>query len=48
MDNITVHVWGIVKESLQSAAHSALLLGLAIGLLSRPEAVLHSFYEPLF
>ncbi len=43
-----VQVWGIVKESLQGAALSALVLGLALGLLSKPDAVLESFYEPLF
>lgn len=43
---------GIVKEiltdTLRSPAISALLLGLAIGLLGRPEQVYASFYEPLF
>jgi len=38
----------IVKESLQGSALSALLLGLALGLLARPEPVYQSFYEPLF
>jgi hypothetical protein len=43
---------GLVKEiltdTLKSPAISALLLGLAIGLLGRPEQVYASFYEPLF
>lgn len=43
-----VHAWGIVKESLQGAALSALILGLALGLLAKPDPVLASFYEPLF
>ncbi|HMO99100.1 MAG TPA: sodium-dependent bicarbonate transport family permease [Kiritimatiellia bacterium] len=43
-----VPIWGIIKESLQGAALSALVLGLALGLFSRPDAVLASFYEPLF
>ncbi|MFP4314090.1 MAG: sodium-dependent bicarbonate transport family permease [Alphaproteobacteria bacterium] len=43
-----VDVWGIIKESLQGAALSALLLGLALGLLTKPDRVLDSFYEPLF
>lgn len=43
-----VRVWPIIKESLQSSALSALLLGLAIGLLTRPERVFDSFYDPLF
>jgi hypothetical protein len=40
--------WQIIKESLRGAALSALILGLLIGLLARPEAVLESFYQPLF
>jgi len=40
--------WGIIKESLRSSALSAMILGLLIGLLARPESVLESFYEPLF
>ncbi|PPS42367.1 sodium-dependent bicarbonate transport family permease [Chroococcidiopsis sp. TS-821] len=43
-----VKIWPIVKESLQGSALSALLLGLALGLLTRPESVFESFYEPLF
>ncbi len=43
-----VKVWPIIKESLQSSALSALLLGLAIGLLTRPERVFDGFYDPLF
>ncbi|MGB1027452.1 MAG: sodium-dependent bicarbonate transport family permease, partial [Rhodospirillaceae bacterium] len=43
-----VDVWGIVKESLRGSALSALLLGLALGLLTRPDAVLDSFYDLLF
>jgi len=43
-----VDVWGIVKESLRGSALSALILGLALGLLTRPDRVLDSFYEPLF
>ena len=43
-----VKVWPIIKESLQGSALSALLLGLALGLLTRPEPVFESFYEPLF
>ncbi len=38
----------IVVDSLQGAALSALLLGLAIGLMARPEPVYAQFYEPLF
>ncbi|MEM6973437.1 MAG: sodium-dependent bicarbonate transport family permease [Pseudomonadota bacterium] len=43
-----VGVWTIVKDSLQGAALSALLLGLLLGLLSRPERVFETFYDPLF
>ncbi len=43
-----VKVWPIIKESLQGSALSALLLGIALGLLTRPESVFESFYEPLF
>ena len=43
-----VKVWPIVKESLQGSALSALLLGLALGLLTQPASVYESFYEPLF
>jgi hypothetical protein len=46
--NGKVDVWGIVKESLQGSALSALLLGLALGLFTRPESVFESFYDPLF
>ncbi|MCU0836377.1 MAG: sodium-dependent bicarbonate transport family permease [Chromatiaceae bacterium] len=46
--NGKVDVWGIIKESLQGSALSALLLGLALGLFTRPEAVFESFYDPLF
>jgi len=38
----------IVTDTLKSPAISALLLGLAIGLLGRPEEVYAGFYEPLF
>lgn len=38
----------IVKESLQGPALSALLLGIFLGLLTRPERVLVSFFDPLF
>jgi hypothetical protein len=40
--------WEIVKESLQGAALSAMILGLGLGLFARPDPVLESFYQPLF
>ena len=43
-----VKVWPIIKESLQGSALSALLLGLALGLLTRPESVYENFYDLLF
>nr|WP_199312432.1 sodium-dependent bicarbonate transport family permease [Phormidium tenue] len=43
-----VQIWPIVKESIQGSALSALLLGLALGILTRPESVYESFYDPLF
>ena len=41
-------VWTIVKDSLQGSALSALILGLILGLLTRPDPVFESFYDPLF
>lgn len=43
-----IAVWPIVKESLRGSALSALLLGMALGLLTVPDRVVESFYEPLF
>lgn len=38
----------VIKDSLQGSALSALLLGLLLGLLTRPEPVYESFYSPIF
>jgi hypothetical protein len=43
-----VKVWPIIKESLQGSALSALLLGIALGILSRPDSVYESFFNPPF
>jgi hypothetical protein len=43
-----VEIWPIIKESLQGSALSALLLGIALGILTRPESVYESFFNPLF
>ena len=43
-----VAVWPIVKESLQGAAVTALLLGVALGLLTKPDQVFEEFYDPMF
>ncbi|MFB1486895.1 MULTISPECIES: sodium-dependent bicarbonate transport family permease [unclassified Thiocapsa] len=43
-----VRIWPIVKESLQGSALSALLLGIVIGLFTRPDSVFDGFYDPLF
>jgi hypothetical protein len=47
-DETKVDIWGIIKDSLQGSALSALILGLALGLLTTPDRVFESFYEPLF
>lgn len=39
---------GIFADTFRSPAISALVLGLALGVLARPDAVYASFYEPLF
>ncbi|MEQ8735939.1 MAG: sodium-dependent bicarbonate transport family permease [Rhodospirillaceae bacterium] len=41
-------VRGILVDTFRSPAISALLLGLAIGILGQPDSVYKSFYEPLF
>ena len=41
-------VKGILADTFRSPAISALLLGLAIGFLGKPDTVFDSFYEPLF
>ncbi|MEO0488479.1 MAG: sodium-dependent bicarbonate transport family permease [Cyanobacteria bacterium J06659_2] len=43
-----VKIWPIIKESLQGSALSALLLGLALGILTRPDSVYESFFNPPF
>jgi len=43
-----VEIWPIIKESLQSSAVTALLLGVALGILTKPEPVYESFFNPMF
>lgn len=43
-----VKIWPIIQESLQGPALSAMLLGVALGILTQPESVYESFYDPLF
>ncbi len=43
-----VRIWPVVRDSLRGSALSALLLGLALGLLTRPDVVFEGFYDPLF
>ncbi|MEO0844071.1 MAG: sodium-dependent bicarbonate transport family permease, partial [Cyanobacteria bacterium J06643_5] len=43
-----VKIWPIIKESLQGSALSALLLGLALGILTKPDRVFEGFFEPGF
>lgn len=44
----SVKILPILKDSLQGSALSALLLGLALGLLSNTAPLLENFYRPLF
>lgn len=43
-----VAIWPIIRDSLRGSALSALLLGLVLGLITQPERVFDSFYDPLF
>lgn len=43
-----IELWPIIRDSLQSSALSALLLGMAIGLIAKPDRVFEGFYDPLF
>ncbi|MEA5466680.1 sodium-dependent bicarbonate transport family permease [Leptothoe sp. PORK10 BA2] len=43
-----VKIWPIIEESLRGSALSAMLLGLALGLFTRPESVYEGFYDPAF
>lgn len=47
-ENNRVKIWPIIEESLRGPALSAMLLGLALGILTQPESVYKSFYDPLF
>lgn len=38
----------IIKDTLQGSALSALILGLLLGLLTKPESVYEGFYNPMF
>lgn len=44
----TKSIADVIKESLRGSALSALLLGLILGILTKPEPVLLEFYTPLF
>lgn len=44
----SIKILPILKDSLQGSALSALLLGLALGLLSNTGSLLENFYRPLF
>jgi hypothetical protein len=46
--NGRVKIWPIIKESLQGSALSALLLGLALGIFTRPDSVYEGFFNPPF
>jgi hypothetical protein len=43
-----VEIWPIIKESVQGSAVTSLLLGVALGILTKPEPVYESFFDPLF
>ncbi|RZM77366.1 sodium-dependent bicarbonate transport family permease [Leptolyngbya iicbica] len=43
-----VKIWPIIKDSLQGSALSALLLGLALGIFTKPDSVYESFFNPGF
>jgi hypothetical protein len=43
-----VKIWPIIEESLQGSALSAMLLGLALGIFTKPESVYENFYDPAF
>ncbi|MEM8556441.1 MAG: sodium-dependent bicarbonate transport family permease [Bacteroidota bacterium] len=43
-----VRLWPIFVSSLRGSALSALLLGILLGLVARPESVFEAFYDPLF
>lgn len=47
-DEDDVAVWPIVKDCFQGSAITALILGIALGILSNPERVFEEFYDPLF
>jgi hypothetical protein len=44
----SMKLWSVVTDSLRSSALSALLLGMALGLLTNPDRVFEGFYDPLF
>lgn len=43
-----VNIKEIIVESMQGSALSALLLGVLLGLFTKPEPVFESFYDPMF
>ena len=49
-DGLSTHALlrGILVDTFRSPAISALVAGLALGILARPDTVFDSFYEPLF
>ncbi|XBQ16632.1 MAG: sodium-dependent bicarbonate transport family permease [Oceanicaulis sp.] len=47
-DGEKADIKAIVVDSLRGSAISALLLGMGLGLVTRPDSVVESFYDPLF
>lgn len=43
-----VAIWPIIKDCLQGAALTVLLMGVVLGLITRPEQVFEGFFDPLF
>lgn len=47
-DGAKADVKAIIVDSLRGSAISALLLGMVLGVLTRPDSVVETFYDPLF
>ncbi|MEQ8404151.1 MAG: sodium-dependent bicarbonate transport family permease [Oceanicaulis sp.] len=47
-DGAKADIKAIIVDSLRGSAISALLLGMVLGVLTRPDSVVESFYDPLF
>ncbi len=43
-----VAIWPIIKDCLQGAALTVLIMGVVLGLITKPEKVFEGFFDPLF